>query len=320
MSTISTILRIRCWQLFRQLKEIGLILLILVSPIAFVGLMGVLDVVAKDPIPKAGIGIVLLLLSFHWQRGDAEFLGKLSVSNPLIYAVEYTAAMLPISILFTTVAHDWTNALCIQLGAFLVALLPPLRFHKRSHWRSPLLRWFPLQAFEWRCGLRQYWWLLAIVYLLGLLLAHFVASVILCMLLLAYVAANQFNHLEGKEILEQSYFKQAFLRRKVLLQCRVFHLLMLPQYALFLFWHPSLWYLLLTAVVVTSLLFCIGVYYKYANYRPGRLMVNHQLILAISGVALFSPLMPVFLPGLLIYVFVLWRRAQKNLDYYYADH
>ena len=100
----------------------------------------------------------------------------------------------------------------------------------------------------------------------------------------------------------------------------VFNAFLAPHYLLFLFFHTAYWYLLLTAIIVAFLLFCVCLFYKYAGFSPGRILVNHQIILALSLVALFSPLMPVFLPGLLIYLVVLWRRAYKNLEYYYAEY
>ncbi|MEM9916669.1 MAG: hypothetical protein AAF990_01160 [Bacteroidota bacterium] len=320
LSIIPVVLNIRVKQCYRLLKEIGLILLVLVAPIAFVGLMGVLEVVARNEFPEVGIYVTVLLFFVHLQRRDHNFLKQIPIRSMWIYLMEYSFALLPVSLLFLLLVGDWKNPLVMQIGGLLIGLIPPARRYGKNWLRSPRLNWFPLDAFEWRCGLRKNWFFIGLVYVLGLLLAKFVATTLLIVILLAYGGASVYNQIEGKEIIEQLYFQKPFLRTKTWTAFWVFNAFLAPHYLLFLLLHTQYWYLLLVAIIVAFLLFCVVIFYKYANFFPGRVLVNHQMILAISMVALFSPLMPVFLPGILIYLFVLWQRAHKNLQHYYAEH
>ena len=315
-----TIIKIRCNQFFRQLKEIGWIYLLLLLPLLLIFILRILEWVQKGEIPVVGIGILFLLLLFHFQRKDIGFLSQLDLSPVIIFVAEYFLCLLPVSLLFLFATGRGLEPLIIQLGALLIAFIP--RKHKWSKkWDLSLfLNWPNVTAFEWRMGLRRYLPFWALLYLLALAFSNYTAAIPVFILVFTFNASSFYDPLEGKELLETLHFREYLLTSKLKSQLLVFHGLMLPHYGFFLFWHTQYWYILLVLIILAQLLLLMSLFYKYANYQPSRIKVQNQVVVSVFAACLFNPLMPVLFPGIILYLYRYWRKAQNNLRLYYAEN
>jgi len=317
---LATIMTIRARQLFRQLQEIGWIYLVLLSPLLLIFVLRILEWVQEGGIPVAGIGILLVLLLFHLSRKDIGFLSQLDLVPAIVFAVEYFMGLLPISLLFLFATGHGLEPLIIQLGALLIAVIP--RKHKwRQKWDFSLfLNWPNVIAFEWRMGLRRFLPFWALLYLLALVFSSYTAVIPVFLLLFTFNASSFYDALEGKELLETLHFREYLLTSKLKSQVAVFHGLMLPHYLLFLFWHAQYWYILLVLMILAQLLLLMSLFYKYANYQPSRIKVQNQVVISVFAVCLFNPFMPVLFPGIILYLYRYWQKAQNNLRLYYAEN
>ncbi|MEM1320933.1 MAG: hypothetical protein AAGG75_11795 [Bacteroidota bacterium] len=317
---VRTILSIRLRQLYRIGKDVGWVLLLLLCPVLLIFGLRLLEIVRDSNRPEVGIGFLLLLISIHYTRKDLALLLQIDLDYRRLFAVEYSLGLLPFSLIMLIVVSDWKNPLLLQLGAPLVALLPRRIQQSNRQKSARLLRYLPRAAFEWRIGLGRLWLPLGTVYIAGLLLAHFVATVPLIILIFAYTATTFYEHLENKNLLESIHFRYGLLNYKIRSQLLIFHGLLLPHYLLFLFYHLEYWYVLPAALSLVQLLLWMVLFYKYANYAPGRLRVQNSVAVTIFSVCLFNPLMPFLFPGIVIYLYIYWKRARKNIRLYYAAH
>lgn len=317
---LRTIAIIRLKQLFRQLKEIGWLYLLLLAPLLFIFLLRVLEFIQKDSGPEIGIVVLLLLLFTHLQRQDVGLLQQIDCSPKWVFITEYFFGLLGLSLLIFFVVGNSLNPLIIQVGAILIALIP--RRHRISQRRIRLFKmeWLSLTAFEWRVGLRRYLILWLPGYMLCLLLAHYIAVIPLFLLIFAFGAASFYDPIEGKELLEVIHFKTKVLHQKLKIQCIIFHSLMLPLYLLFLFWHLEYWYIIVAILIPVQLLLWMSIFYKYANYHPNRVSVQNQMIIGIFGLCLFNPMFPILFPGIILYLYRYWKKANYNLLLFYAEN
>ena len=74
------ILKFRAKQGFRMLQSIGLGVFIVFLPIAFLGILLLLQFLYNTPAPWTGILLLVGLLSVHYQRGDRFFFGTIDQS------------------------------------------------------------------------------------------------------------------------------------------------------------------------------------------------------------------------------------------------
>ena len=312
MSTIPTYLRIRCLQAFRFLRDAGWGYVLILAPFFLVSLFRLLEL-SRDGFPATALLVLALALSFQIQRGDRDFLSRLGPSPWLLRQLDYGMLALPLVPALLLVGA--TGDLPWLLGVVPIAALPSWG-RRRSFWGTWSLRLLPREALEWRAGLRQRAWLLALLYGLGLLTARFVGSLLGLILLTALVVAGFYEELEGKDLLEAFLPHRGFLGCKLYWQAYCFHVLLLPAYLLFLYWHGPLWYLLLAAVLIAQSILCFSLFYKYSQWRPGQLRAYQQTALGLYVAGLVVPFLA---PASLFYAWVFYRKARANIAYYYGD-
>ncbi len=314
MKVIYTILGIRLRQLLRLIRTLGWGYLLILLPLVLLFVLVILEQAQKLP-GLLGVAGLILLTFIHVQRNDKAFLSSLECAPFLFRATEYSAGVLPLTALALGVLGSWEDGLLLQGGALLVALLPMRQ--KRAVFVQPSLQlsFLPVQAYEWKAGFRRYGWGLLLLYLVGLTLCWLVGTIPIVAALMAVVVSSFYEDIEAKEMLESVTQKGDLLKHKLRMQVQIFHGGMLPLYVLFLIFHAAYWYILLLATIGAQLLLSFAVFYKYANYSPGRRRVYNQLVV---GLFFMSLLLPFLLPVAGVYCLVYSRRASRNLNYYYA--
>jgi hypothetical protein len=313
---VVTILQFRLKQLFRLLKSIGLGLLIIALPLAFVMVMIILDLIQKyDPFLSSGV-ILILILSMHFNRKDSVWLEHLFKHPYQLFLIEYNALLLPISILSFALLGVWKTALFVHVGASLISLIPSLNFgqNKRNGYH---LNWIPIEAFEMRIGVRRYFWILVGLYLFGLLTSTFIFGVLSITILFGLLAVSFYDELEPKEFIENIHFSTPLLTRKIVLHSLIFHTMLMPLYVLFLVFHAQYWWLLLTACFIAESFLLYAIFFKYAHYLPGQKKVYNSTAFSIFALGY---LVPFFFPASLWSLISQWRKAVKRIQFFYADH
>lgn len=305
------ILRLR--QTGRILREAGLILLIaLLVSVGF--LSQALEQLRGLAWPHlAGIGL-LLTAGVHFTRKDLRFLSNIVPETRqirILLPAEYFLLLSPLILLFL-LAGPRENGLALSAGP-LAALVFPLRsFLFTEKKQKKELCWIPLRLFELKFHVERNKAGYAFIYALCLLSPLHVGFLLVGLFFLCTLLMTAFSFYEPKELLP---WQSSFLAKK-LGQNNWFILKMLSPILLLAFaFQFRQWPLLLYVSVFPFLTVTFGILYKYARLNP----VSHRPPSAnIPSLFLFLLLIP---GGILIhmgYLVILFRKANKNLRYYYA--
>jgi hypothetical protein len=317
-TTLSQYLGFRAKQLFRILKDIGLGHLILLTPIFFIAILGVLQfILTSQNFTIAGL-LLFSLAGNHWNRKDRFFLEQLSLPIAIIFCLDYWIICSPFIACFIFWAK-WQNLIVLTIGLCILALVKP-PYHKGINKKTihlfPL-EWIPIELFEWRTGLRKNTWLFILFYLVGLALSFYPITTPIFVLLMAWGATTFFQFFENKDLLLAVNHDKKLLQKKTLGSLKIFNLLMLPHYLLFVFFNPEPIYLGVLAIVtiIAQLILVFSIAMKYKTYSFHEHKVYNSLPLAIFVACWMLPFLwpiPIFM------LLHFWKKAKENLIYHYA--
>ena len=311
MGELLLVLKLRFRQFWRLILTVGW-LWVVALPILFVFFLVLLnDLQAAHPI-LIYIFAFLASVSFHYSRKDAPFLKKMGYNILLIYGTEYFLLSLIILLPVAMLYGQWLLLLLSPAGAVALALAP---IKKTYHYKAPLLKvnFIPLKYYEWIAGIRKNGWGLAIIYVLGLAGAYWIAPPLIAILLLSAVLPGFYDHCEPKEWMETFFSKPNYLLKKSIQHAVLLLLFLLPLMISFLAFSTEYWYLLLIAILASLLYLFFLIFYKYANYYPGRRKVQNG---TISGLMVLGLFLPFTAPVGIIYIFLLFIKAQNRLELY----
>ncbi len=313
MDWLKLYIKIRCLQAFRFLQDAGWFNVLLLLPIAGIVLLALLEQSLYGDFPATGLVVLITAGSIHLQRKDSDFLHRLGPSSWLLRWIDYLLLAIPFIISLLIVASYRDIALVLLVLPFLALIRPPEGLFVFRN--TIAMDFLPIEAIEWRAALRKNGWWLLLVYLLALGMSKHEISGIGITLVLAIAAMGFYDKLEEKELMEVFLPIDRFLQRKAYWQALVFHGLLLPHYLLFLYFHLAYWYLLLVAVLVGQSMLCFALFYKYAQWRPHQYKAYNQMAVGFYTGGLIVPFLA---PASLFYCWVYYRKAQKNLEYYYG--
>lgn len=314
MKIILTFLQFRLKQLWRSIQEIGIPIIIVFLIVTLGFTFGLLQTLSEVEGGTIGLISWLLILGVHASRQDGSFLKSLNVSKPFLFLAEYNMLLLPVSVLLFFFGK-YESALFWHLGT-----LPSIFFSSgflKTGATSPLvaLDKIPVRYFEIKTGLRRFLIGGIVIYILALGCSFFNGTLVLFTVLLLLLIPSFFEYFEPKEILSKEYEKGDFLRKKILKHIFLFQIWMLPHYILFGIYHSSMWYLGVASMVAIGLTVMFSIVYKYASYRPNIPKVVGTFLHAIFAGTILLPGFVIVSIGLIIYF---WRKASKNLAYFYA--
>lgn len=310
-----TIFKIRLRQVGRILKTVGWGLLAVIIPLAFVFLLSILQFLQNIEQHWAALAFIAAFLTAHGMRGDEKFLQMTSPGQKVkqIYFFEYTLAALPFYLLFAAVLNYWLFPFFVQAGILVISFLKA-GFSAKTAQKS-FIKWtrIPVEAIEWRAGLRQNGAVFLLIWLGSLGLAYFTAAPLLGIFLCAAVSTAFFENLEPKEWILPVKKPGGFLFQKAGLHLAVFHCLMLPHYLAFLIFHFQYWYFLPAAAGAASLMLSFAIFYKYSQWLPGRLSANSGTLV---GIFILFLLIPFLMPAVLLALVWAYRRARNQLRFF----
>lgn len=314
MNTIRLYATIRLRQAFRVLQDAGWTYVFILLPLALMVYFYFLEVSLAGNWPMTALVFILMVGGFHFNRKDHDFLDRFGVSPFFFRLIDYVLLFLPMLIGLLILLCIKDIFIVLLALPILAAIRPPERLELFAN-KFPV-NFIPVQAFEWRCGLRRYGWWLSLLYVLALFACRLTGAGIGFTILLALIAAGFFDDLEEKNLLETFQPVKGFLSRKMAWQALCFHGLLLPHYLLSLLFHSQYWYLLLTAAILGQTLLWFSLFYKYAHWNPHQKKAYNQVALGIFSGFLIVPFLA---PAALVYCVVYYRKAQKNLNYYYGE-
>ena len=312
-STISSLLILRLRQVKRILQDIGFVYLVLLSPLLFIAVLKIWEFLVKtESAYSLGLIISLFFLVIHLNRKDGHFLPRLPISSFQACFSEYLLAWIPLAII-AGFAGNWQSPLFLLFSIFLISFIPPgwLKTNISSRWS---FQQTPKLAFEWRSGLRKHFFPIVVLYIAGLGLSFFTATLPIVAFLILTFLMTFYENLEPKELMEIFFDKGSFLWTKVKLHSSVLHLFFLPLYFLFMIFHYPYWYVLAFIIIFLQSVITFALFYKYAFYRPKRKKVS-----ASTGNAIFlmCALFPLTFPISLAMLFIYGHKAKNNLAEYY---
>lgn len=314
MNTIFAFLNFRVKQLFRSIREIGIplfiILLIVTTGITF----KILVFLSEAQGSEMTILSFLIIVSIHTTRKDFHFLKSLDISPPLLFFAEYSLFLLPVTILLFILGKI-EPAIYWQVG-MLPALLFPVGGVKGSK-IAPFVNLdkIPVKYFELKLGLRKMFFAIVLLYFVALGCSFFIGTLILFSIFLLLILPTFFEYFEPKEMITLEYENGNFIRNKLVNHFLIFQIAMLPLYLMFLFYHSEMWYLGVACFVAIGLGVIFNIVHKYASYRPN---VPKMFSTSFQAVFLATLLLPGFVIVSIGLIFYFWRKANKNLAYYYA--
>lgn len=308
----------RIKQAFRILKDIGIGHLILLAPILFIGVLGLLQFILTSQNYTIAALLIFSLAGNHWNRKDRFFLEQLSIPIFLIFYLDYTLLCSPFLACFVFWSK-WQNFVVLNLGIVVLSMIKP-PYHKGLNKKTSSffnLEWIPLELFEWRSGLRKNGPLFLIAYGVGLGCSIYPITAPILVFLMALGTTTFFQFFEHKDLLLAVNADKHLLQKKTLGSLKLFNLIMLPHYLLFIFFNPHPQYLGALAVVslIAQLIIIFSIAMKYKTYSFHEHKIYNTLPLAIF-VACWT--IPFLWPIPIIMVVHFWKKAKINLIYHYA--
>ncbi|MCI5081356.1 MAG: hypothetical protein MRY78_06695 [Saprospiraceae bacterium] len=309
---ISTVLYIRLKQFLRYLHDIGIGLVLLAGVLCLGLLFSLVAAMQQSSDWQIAIIFGICLVVVHLQRGDYQFLRQL-LSNPSwLFLIEYTSIIILLALFLLPFGKYYVFPFSIPFIILLSIWPPPNRLGAQKPWLKHTV--LPLWLWEWRSGLRRSGLLFFSLYLICLGLSFLIGASLLGILVSGFVISSSYDYIEPPVILEQWLITSYSLPQKIFRHAGAFLILTLPFSVAYLIFHAERWYLLPLFLLAAMLMITFAICYKYAIYLPHQLRAYHQNALSLFALGL---LIPLFLPGSLIYLVVYYRKAQKRLAWFY---
>jgi hypothetical protein len=309
---ILTFLLLHLKQLFRLLKELGIIRSLILLFLAGAAMARAFTLSPSRPDLLCFV-LVLSLFSLHTFRKDKAFLKILPVRRYLLYFVEYHLIASPFYLRLLLDRHGM-----IALLAFAaISLIPFVNIRLNRNGSSfTRLNFIPSEAFEWKSGLRKHGLLIAVLYLLSLSLYQYPYVAFVVIVIFTLISTTFYNEAEPQQMVEVFQLApRQFMFRKWEMQLMLFWTGCIPLMLIYLFANFAYWYVLPVLVLVSSIIQILSINLKYSFYAPGE-SINKTIFIAIYVLSLFVPF---FVPVPLVMMLNYQRKAMINLKGYLND-
>lgn len=305
-------LHIRMLQLYRELKAVGPLYLLL-----FLVLFGFAEVMLYQQMSEFSRAIwlpavlVFAVASVHLSRNDHEFV-RLTTHKPQhLFFAEYIVFSSPF----------WLVMLCTANGYLALSVFPFLwglsflrfRNKKRAGW-IPYGKWIPADNFEWIGGMRQYFRYLLPLYLLALGMLPFLFVSLFWLWIFQTLLAGFYFTGEPVEVLLASELPPAkFLRRKLLRHLKLFVILILPIVVGYALFHPETAWVAGLFFLLSCTNLCVFILSKYSIYQPNKKLSANSTKITL---AFLSVLIPFLLPLPILLCITEYGKAKTRLKPY----
>jgi hypothetical protein len=309
------LIRIRVFQLGRELKNVGLFRAILLV-IAFISFLFVAEGFINSVSSLINIFLVFLLLIviIHLKRRDKSFIAILSEHQYRIFYIEYVILLSPIiAIVFF---HHWILTILFLLLLFPVAFI---NIHpSKGTAYNFFLQFVPIGLFEWKSGFRKTFIIIFLLYIFSLAFAFSIGVLPVAFFLITAIIISFYSMNEPRYMIELHELPaKQFLFKKLKQNLQLYTLFMLPlMVAMFIFYQQQ-WFLIVALVFMCYNLLVFSILSKYAHYEPAVSSSFHGLL---TGLALAGTLLPPFAIVVLIMNLKFYKKAIQNLSPYLNDY
>ena len=309
---IKEILFIRSQQFKRVAKNLGVF-----WSLFFVLLVGLLTWVAFSMLQESPskwmviLVFVSLILSLHLSRKDRKFLKLLTEQPAQIFLIEYLVLSIPL-IGLLLVLGEWLPLLLLPLCLLGVSFVN-IGLRSRTL-NNVFIEAIPDEAFEWKAGVRRYFYPLLIAQLFGLGTCFFVGGAPIAIAIMGLTCLGFYQECESEMLmlnLEQN--PQRFIVNKIKTALSLFGVMSLPMMILFLLFHLTYWYVPLILFLVFAFLLTYSILLKYAFYQPN---VHKGSTGFWSGMGVLGLLFPPFLLAVFMMSFYFYFKSIRTLKPY----
>ncbi len=314
MKGLTKILGLRVKQGYRALTSIGLVLIVIGLPLIAVLSLGIFAQSEKGW--YLSMIFFALIYGIHFSRADKEHLIHLGFMPIPVFVLEYFSLAVLLGLLNLFLVGNWMNLLVMVGLSIVVGVSPQVKFESVKNALHFPVNWIPIKAFEWKIGFRKFGWLIIFLIVMGLIFAkHSPAVSLVALILINFTSTSWYKDFEAFELFSIFRGAKNTLSKKIFYQVSLTTLVCIPLYIAFLLFFNDLWYLLLLVVLMGHLVNAFSIFYKYAGYHPSRVKTESDLAVAIFCLC---TLVPFFAPVVLVYLWIYFFRAKKNIKQYYA--
>ena len=310
---LKNLLKLRINQFARlvQTTGIGIVIVLFFATLGFT--LSVLQYLSSiTPLLFFGIAMILLL-SVHFKRNDLHFLQSIAPTTShyrLCLFVEYFILLIPFLIFFVCF-QKWVVMIPIVVAPSIVAMLPSIILIKKSDTKFSIAI-LPSECFEIKSHIEKNSLAYGLLAIIGLFSAFHISLFILFSVLLGANIFSAFNQLEPKELIHAN---QSFLIEKIKRNIRLVLFMTFPFFSIALLFQFKLSYVVLYFYFTIFLAITLGILFKDAYANP---LNPYSKTSTAQSIFFILP----YLPGLIIanigYQLLLWSKATKNLERYYA--
>jgi hypothetical protein len=330
---IKTIIKIRLLQLYRLMKDIGILRIIfVVLLVVFTAFIAMTAIRKTENNTLITIISTILLLSIHSRRKDKSFL-KITGEKPyFIYLTEYLLIMFPL-LLCCIFMLNWKEFSYL----IVLCILIPLTSAKTGHGKTfsflkLLMRSFssvyksirnvkiPIKnpfAFEWVSGIRGSYFFIVPFYILILSFSFKSNVAPIGIIIFSIMIGGFYLYGESREFIEL-YASNAkeFMLRKIRVNLKYLLILFIPVVVIYLFYEPSTWYLMAGAVMISCVIQILSIIFKYGLFKENSDLSRNGMIGMLNIVFI---LVPFFWPVPLIMGIRYYIKGQNKLKKYFDD-
>lgn len=311
---ITKLLKIRLFQLFRELKNAGLFAGI-ISLLIYSGI--VIRILKESEMPPdrmqmAGL-FALGILMLHLNRKDKNFLKITGISSFQLFFWEYLLFSLPfiIPFLFT---GKWYLFFVLSAWFLMISSID-FTISRNSYtfkiWFKSLI---PSQNFEWIAGMRRYQYSIFIIYILAFFLGFWHYSAFICVGILTFCFSGFYNECESRNILCLTDLKsKGFIMEKLKKHVFLFLKLLSPLILFYACMYPAEIYIFLLLLITYIANYIVFILNKYKSFVPDTRLSSNQFLVSFLFLGIF---LPYLFPVSLVLIFIFYRKAVLTLNFY----
>lgn len=299
-------IKFRAKQCIRIVKDIGWVNLLIISPMALIFTLTVIEKLQNQLNSYFAIlAYILVVIITHGSRNDGKFLKKIEVSRLKLYVIEYFLMCLPISVIFCLIGHWWA----VVMGNLIILLLSVifLKYGVKSSvsfkkWQLAII---PDTLFEWKSSMRLYNYKLILLWLFGAITAINIYAYFFFVFLFITIVSATFKPTEGKEFRPNNVKE---LVAKIKHNNFILMLFLTPHVVIFLLFNISFWYIILGIALYFILYQTYCILYKYSTYSQYK---NYSNQVPTAIFMILCPILPISIPFIIFSFF----KARNRIKY-----
>ncbi len=312
---VQSLILIRLKQLYRSLKDIGLLrFILLIAIITF--LISALFIKSADYTNALyiSLGFNLLILIIHIKRKDKLFLKSHFTNYKTVMLTEYIILSAPV--IAALIANNQFKPLIIFISIALTVNIDS-KPQNRSY-NSWLQKLIPNDSIEFKSGTRRYLIVLAAIWITGIAASFYTATIPVVMFIIGIIVLSFYEQCEPLQILTSyELSSKKLMALKIKRHFQIYTVIMIPMVILFIAFNHTLWYIVATEYIVLLTLHIYAITVKYALYKPNVKSQAAQTLVAIGAIgALIAPLLPLtIIMGIRFYI-----KSINNLNQHLNDY